>query len=229
MNEFSCEEFSYSPDKRFAVVVVENTLNKNNMKNLNFETVVIDIEKLIIRKENPIDELNLHNIIKESNLSDWMFEYISEEIKNEKNDKFKFISLKFFLNMIIRKEKTIILEDIQENVINIANTLKKEESFVSFFKNLPEKNFKNIINALEYFSLFSLKSKIRTCTLEKLENDNIYELISENLQEGTDSQELNKEQELKRKNSLNENFSFMCSFNKTSNSIAIKYCGNFIK
>lgn len=247
MNEFSYENLSYSPDKRYAVIVVENSLNMQNMKILNFETVVIDIEKLIIKKENPVDNFKLLAIIKESGLSNWILNYLSEEIRNEKNEKFRYICLNLFTNLIMAKEENINnnSEDElgKENLNKDSNpSLKfsnlsivdlKNNFFVNLLKDLNENDFKSIIMNLEEFSLFSLRNKIRSCTLEKLENDNIYDLISETEE---DLEEINlaqndsdKKSISRRKNSVNDRFSFLGSFNKNTNSFCVKFCGNFIK
>jgi len=248
LNEYSYENLSYSPDKRYAVVVVENSLSKQNMKNLNFETVVIEIEKLIIKKENPVDNSKLLSLIIESGLSNWILNFLIEEIKNEKNDKFRYICLNFFINMILAKQEiNNDCEDSNKNQgfkeknyqspkssnINMNNT--EDNFFVTLLKGLEEKDFKNIIKNIEEFSLFSLKNKIRSCTLEKLENDNIYELISqteEDLEELENSTKQNEKNEIslnRRKNSINDRFSFLGSFNKNTNSFCVKFCGNFIK
>jgi len=250
MNEFSYENLSYAPDKRYAVIVVENSLNKQNMKSLNFETVVIDIEKLIIKKENPVDNFNLLSIIKESGLSNWILNYFIDEIRNEKNEKFRYICLSLFTNMIMAKEEVIndsadsqSKDNLNLNKDSLSNpSLKfsnlsiadcKNNLLLNLLKELNENDFKSIMMHLEEFSLFSLTNKIRSCTLEKLENENIYELISESEEDieaiNSTQSDTNKQSIARRKNSINDRFSFLGSFNKNTNSFCVKFCSNFIK
>lgn len=236
MNEFSYENLSYTPDKKYAVVVVEETLNKNNMKSLNFETVVIDVEKLIIKKENPIDDISLRSLIVHSGIQKWMMNYLINDVKHENNDKFRYLCLNFLVNMILAKD--LQRENLSQDQIirdEKQNIHSEKISFISDLKDLNQNDLKKLIGNLEEFSLLSLQAKIRACTLEKLENDNIYDLLADSEEDNLDElinqnvENITSNQTAKRKNSFNDKFNFLGLYSKKINSFCIKYCGNLIK
>ena len=46
ITEFSFEDFSYSPNSKYAMIVLEENLNRENIKNLSYDTIVVECKNL---------------------------------------------------------------------------------------------------------------------------------------------------------------------------------------